>query len=62
MTVSGSKSDCEVKVIRSSRSMVDRRHIKNRSVKRRISRSRGVLRGSGDSSMLSVNKIISWWV
>jgi hypothetical protein len=53
MTVSGSKSSCGVKVILSSRSMVDRRHINNRSVKRRISRSRGVLRGrSSDSSML----------
>ena len=36
---------CEGTVILSSRSMVDRRHINNRSVKRRISRSRGVLRG-----------------
>jgi hypothetical protein len=45
MTVSGSKSSCGVKVILSSRSIVDRRHINNRSVKRRISRSRGVLRG-----------------
>jgi len=34
MTVSGSKSSCGVKVILSSRSMVDRRHINNRSVKR----------------------------
>ena len=32
-------------VILSIRSMVDTRHINNRSVKRRISRSRGVLRG-----------------
>jgi hypothetical protein len=42
MTVSGSKSSCGVKVILSSRSMVDKRHINNRSVKRRISR---VLKG-----------------
>jgi hypothetical protein len=41
MTVSESKSSCGVKVILSSRSMVDRRHINNSSVKRRISRSRG---------------------
>jgi hypothetical protein len=45
MTVSGSKSSCGVKVILSSRSMVDRRHVNNRSVKRRINRSRVVLRG-----------------
>ena len=38
MTVSGSKSSCGVKVIFSSRSMVDRRHINNRSVKRMTSR------------------------
>jgi len=50
MTVSGSKSS----------SMVDRRHINNRSAKRRSSRSRGMLKGrSGDSSKSSVNKIIS---
>ncbi len=43
--------------------MVDRRHINDRSVKRMTSRSRGVLRGrSWDSSILSVNKIISGWV
>ncbi len=30
MTVSGSKSSCGLKVILSSRSMVDRRHINNR--------------------------------
>jgi len=38
MTVSRSKSSCGVKVILSSRSMVDRRHINNRSVKRMTSR------------------------
>ncbi len=38
MTVSGNKSSCGVKIILSSRSMVDRRHINNRSAKRRISR------------------------
>jgi hypothetical protein len=38
-------------------SMVDRRHINNRSVKRKISRSRGVLRGrSWGSSMLRKKK------
>jgi hypothetical protein len=41
MTVSGSKSSCGMKVILSSRSMVDRRHINNRSMKRRTSKSRG---------------------
>jgi hypothetical protein len=45
MMVSGTKSSCGVKVILSSRSMVDRRHIYNRSAQRRISRSRRVLRG-----------------
>jgi len=38
MTVSGSKSSCGGKVILSSRSTVDRRHINKRSAKRRISR------------------------
>jgi len=38
MTVSGSKSSCGAKVILSSRSMVDRRHINNRSVKKITSR------------------------
>ena len=33
MTVSGSKSSCGAKVILNSRSMVDRRHTSNRSVK-----------------------------
>ncbi len=45
MTVSRSKSG--VKVILSSRSMVDRRHINNRSVKRmtsRMQKQRGVER------------------
>jgi len=35
MTVSGSKSNCGVKVIRSSRSMVDRIHINNKSTKQK---------------------------
>ena len=49
MTVSGSKSSCGMKVILSSRSMVDRRHVNNRSVKRKINRNRGVLRSSSSS-------------
>ena len=38
MTISGGKSNCGVKAVLSSRSMVDRRHINNRSVKRMTSR------------------------
>ena len=49
MTVSGSKNSCGMKVILSSRSMVDRRHVNNRSVKRKINRNRGVLRSSSSS-------------